>query len=43
MPAFRFGKKKKKSFLIELGTFICIQAAAYLFLNNWILAKFYPE
>lgn len=42
MPAFRFGKKKK-SFLIELGTFICIQAAAYLFLNNQILATFYPE
>lgn len=34
---------KKKSFLIEFGTFICIQAAAYLFLNNWILATFYPE
>lgn len=35
--------KKKKSLLIELGTFICIQAAAYLFLNNCILATFYPE
>lgn len=25
-----------------MGTFICIQADASLFLNNWILATVYP-